>query len=238
MLLCFVDESNQGHFFGFAGLLADEVATDRITRSLNIIAEQAIVDWGLPGAVEIHGHEVFHGKGDWRGVPTRARVGIFHKVVGAVMREDVVVLLRGVDARRLEDRQRRRAYPVKFPPEQVCFQHILQRADDVARGRDTYALVIADDRSDRDRHRDRFATYRTEGTPGAYMRSNLDRLLDTVHFALSHRSRMLQAVDVLAFVYRRYRTVQEVDPRAAREMQRLWGLMTDSGKVHGEGMWP
>ena len=190
MLLCFVDESDQGDFHGFAGLMADEHATKAITDSLNRIVRQIAVDWGIPATTELHGHPVFHGKEDWKHVPTRVRVGVFHKVFEAVVTEDVVILMRWVHAARLAERQARNFYPVNFPPEQVCFQHILQRAQQVSVRRDTYTLIIADDRHDRDRHRERFAIYQTEGTPGVYMQTNLDRLLDTVHFAPSHMSRM------------------------------------------------
>ena len=238
MLLCFVDESDQGDFHGFAGLMADEHATKAITDSLNRIVRQIAVDWGIPATTELHGHPVFHGKEDWKHVPTRVRVGVFHKVFEAVVTEDVVILMRWVHAARLAERQARNFYPVNFPPEQVCFQHILQRAQQVSVRRDTYTLIIADDRHDRDRHRERFAIYQTEGTPGVYMQTNLDRLLDTVHFAPSHMSRMLQAADMLAFIYRRVHTVTESDPRAAREMAKLWKMLADSGRVHNEGNWP
>ncbi|MGL5818010.1 MAG: DUF3800 domain-containing protein [Phycicoccus sp.] len=238
MLLCFVDESDQGDFHGFAGLMADEHATKAITDSLNRIMRQTGVDWGVPAITEFHAHPIFHGKEEWKHVPTRVRVGVFHKVVEAVVAEDVVVLLRWVHGARLAERQSRNSYPVAFPPEQVCFQHILQRAQQVAENRDTHALIIADDRHDRERHRERFATYQTEGTPGVYMQTTLDRLLDTVHFAPSHRSRMLQAADMLAFVYRRLQTVTESDPRASREMARLRRTLLESNRVHQEGGWP
>lgn len=128
--------------------------------------------------------------------------------------------------------------PEALPPEQICFQHILQRVNELAERCDTYALVIADERGDRERHRERFAIYQTEGTPGVYMHTTLDSLLDTVHFAPSHRSRMLQAADMLAFTYRRHYTVRERDPRAQRIMDRMWSKLTSSGKLFKAGQWP
>lgn len=236
MLLCFVDESVRGDFHGFAGLIADEHATKSLTASLNKIMAQVAVDFGLARTTELHAHPVFHGKDEWAGVPTRARVGVFVKVIDAIVAEDVTILLRWVHETRLRDRQARERYPVQFPPEQVCFQHILQRANRVAEGRSTHALIIADNRSDRERHRERFATYQTQGTPGVYMHTTLDRLLDTVHFAPSHQSRMLQAVDMIAFVYRRFLTVNESDPRAHETMRKLWAKIMS--KSFDEGSWP
>jgi hypothetical protein len=238
MLLCFVDESNRKDFHGFAGVIADEHATKSLTLALNSIMQQAAVDYGIQEKAEIHGYPLFHGVEDWRGVGARARVSVFEKVIDTILRQDVTILLRAISESRLKARQAGENYPVQFPPEQVCFQHILQRVDRVAKRKDTHALMIADERGDRERHRDRFATYQTQGTPGVYMHTKLNRLLDTVHFAPSHHSRMLQAADMLAFTYRRHETVKESDPRAQTVMDRLWNKVLDSNKVFECGSWP
>ncbi len=238
MFLCFVDESNEGDFHGFAALVADEHCTKHLTVTLNSIMAQVAVDWGLERTTEFHAYPMFHGKEDWAMVPVRARVGLFHKVVAAIVDQPVDIILRSVSESRLRDRQSKEAYPVNFPPEQVCFQHILQRVNQTAAGRKTHALIIADERGDRERHRDRFATYQTEGTPGVYMHTTLDTLLDTVHFAPSHHSRMLQAADVLAFIYRRFHTVLESDPRAAENMRKLWAKIIESRRCFDRGSWP
>lgn len=238
MLLCYVDESTQGRFHGFAAVLVDEYATKRLTASLNRIMEQASVDYGIPPTTEIHAHPIFHGREAWQDVGNRARVGLFHKIIETIVSEDLTILLRSVDQVRLLHRQARENYPVAFPPEQIYFQHILQRADRIARHQGTHCLIIADNRSDRERHREHFATYQTRGTPGVYMHTTLDTLLDTVHFAPSHQSRVLQATDMLAFIYRRRQTVQESDPRAEAAMRKLWSAIVDSQKVHDPGSWP
>jgi len=129
VLLCYVDESTQGRFHGFAAILADEYATRRLTASLNRIMDQASVDYGIPSTTEIHAHPMFHGREAWKDVGSRARVGLFYKIIDAIVLEDVTILLRSVDQVRLEQRQANQNYPVAFPPEQICFQHILQRAD-------------------------------------------------------------------------------------------------------------
>lgn len=159
-------------------------------------------------------------------------------MIDAILSADVTILLRSVSEERLRRRQEAKGYPVRFPPEQVCFQHILQRVNHLARAAWTYALVIADERGDRERHRQRFATYQTQGTPGVYMHTTLGSLLDTVHFAPSHRSRMLQAADMLAFTYRRFKTVTEPDPRAKRIMDRMWKKLSTSGRLFEPGQWP
>lgn len=238
MLLAFVDESDQGDFHCFGAVLADENATKQLTDRLNALMMQASRDYGIAATTEFHAHPMFHGKEAWAAVGQRARANLHEKVIDAIVESDVTLLLRHVSRQRLADRQDRKGYPDRFPPEQVCFQHILQRVDTVAKARSTYALVIADERGDRERHRERFATYQTLGTPGVYRHTTLPSLLDTVHFAPSHRSRMLQAADMLAFTYRRHETVVEQDHRAQRVMDRLWSKLQGSGKLHEPGGWP
>lgn len=238
MLLAFVDESDRGDFRCFAAVVANALATKDLTTRLNGVVRQASVDYGIAPTSEIHGHPLFHGKDDWKNVGARARASVHEKVIDAILETDVTLLLRSVSEERLLRRQEDNNYQVRFPAEQVCFQHILQRVNRLAELRETHALVIADERGDRERHRERFATYQTEGTPGVYMHTTLDSLLDTVHFAPSHRSRMLQAADILAFTYRRYQTVTESDSRAHQIMERMWAKLTSSGKLFEPGQWP
>lgn len=238
MLLCFVDESFKGDFYGFGAVIADEYATKDLTDRLTRIVNQACVDYGVEQSSEIHGYPLWHGTDDWSGVPVRARAAVLRQTVTAIASSDVTLLMRGVVRSRLRRRQESQSYRVDYPPEQVCFQHILQRADAIAKRKSQYALIIADDRDDRERHRDHFATYQTHGTPGAYMRTTLGQLLDTVHFAPSHRSRMLQAADVIAFLYRRWSTVAEPDARSQRVMDQLRQTLQASGTIYQEGAWP
>lgn len=238
MLLAFVDESDRGDFHGFGAVIADGAATRALTDALNAIVLQASIDFGVSPTAEIHGHPLFHGNEDWSGVGARARARIHEQVIDAILAADVTILLRAVSAARLRAHQERANFATRFPPEQVCFQHILQRVDKLAKRRGEFALVIADERGDRERHRERFALYKTEGTPGVYRHTKLEALLDTVHFAPSHHSRMLQAADMLAFTYRRRKTIQESDPRAQQVMDRMWSKVQQSGKVFEEGQWP
>jgi len=228
MLLCFVDESNRGDFFGFGAVMANETATLELTKRLNQIVDQPLL-WP---------YGIARGKDEWAAVPIRVRGTVIGQVVDAIAATDVRLLMRGVNRSRLTARQESNNYPENFPPEQVCFQHILQRANSVASMNGDYALIIADDRSDRERHRDYFATYQSQGTPGIYMHTKLGRLLDTVHFAPSHRSRMLQAADMVAFLYRRWSTVTETDSRSAAVIDRLRDTLLGSDKAYDTGTWP
>ncbi|MCL9666020.1 DUF3800 domain-containing protein [Curtobacterium albidum] len=235
MLLCFVDESFKRDLYGFAGVVVDADRTKWLTGRLNDLVA-SLGDYSVPARAEVHAHPVFHGKDVWSALPPRLRVKVFIDVIDAVRHCGATVLLRGVVPQRLARYQDERRFADRHAPEQVAFLHLLQRLDRIAETRGTHALVIADERSDRERHRERFAVYQAYGTPGTYMHTRLERLLDTVHFAPSHHSRMLQVADLIAFVWVRSRTVVETDPRQARTIAQLVDVIERQSV--DPGVWP
>lgn len=82
-------------------------------------------------------------------------------------------------------------------------------------------MVIADEIHEHDRRRNDLRNYKDYGTPG-YLSSQLLRIVDTIHFAPSHHSRLIQAADRVAFLRHRRTAHIETDDRAARANQRLW----------------
>jgi hypothetical protein len=141
---------------------------------------------------------------------TRARIGVFGAAFQALADHDVTVIVRGVDIRRLNDR-----YTGQRAPYVVTLQHLLERIHDHAEHCDEYSLVIADEVG---------MQYQLFGTPG-YRGRRLDRIVDTLHFAPSRDSRLLQAADLIAFLYRRRTTHVEPDARAVRANDQLWALI-------------
>lgn len=238
MLVAYLDESYSKAFLCFAAVIADENAIRMLSNQLDDLMSAATMDFGVRHGAEIHGYPMFHGKDDWAGVGARARVWTFERTIDVILASNATLLFRGTYSDRLLAWQRDQGYANRHSREQVCFQHILERIDGVAHQQETYALVIADDRDDRESHRAHFESYRVRGTPGPNETTTLDRLLDTVYFAPSHPSRLLQAADILAFMYHRWNTQGNVDQRERDVMVRLWGKIKTSGNVHKPGNWP
>lgn len=239
MLLAFCDETERENFFGFATLIANEHATKALTASLTKVMENACWAYDIePWMPEFHGQPLFQGRGAFQKLEPRVRVGLYQKVIDAIVAEDVLIVLRSVYKDRLTAYQDRMGYANRQPPEEVCLRFLMQRINMIAKSADTHALLIADERGDRERHRERFALYQTMGTPGVYMSSTLDRLLDTIHFAPSHHSRMLQAADMVAFLWGRHETVTETNKGNYDAVERLWNTLRGSGKLREVGTWP
>lgn len=228
MLLAYVDESYTNDWYTMAALLVDGPAAVAVSDDLNQVAASARA-YGLTADAELHGFEIWHATGAWKGVPVRARIGVFDDVVETVARQDVHVIARAIDL--VGQRQRYRA---PEPAHSVVLQHLLERIDECATGKGEYALVIADEVDGQAQHRASLSGYREAGTRG-YRSRRLTRIVDTLHFAPSHASRLVQAADVIAFLYRRAFTHIEPDQRARRVKRRMWQRLEP--RVHHQLCW-
>jgi len=144
--------------------------------------------------VELHGHEIFHAKKAWSDVPVRARIGVFDDVIEAVAGQDVYVIARAMDVVGQKARYHR-----PDAPHTVVLQHLLERVDECITSLGKYALVIADEVDAQAVHRADLSSYREVGTRG-YRSRKLTRIVDTLHFAPSNASRLVQAADVIVFL--------------------------------------
>jgi len=229
VLLTYVDESYTDDWFTMAALLVDGPAAVALTEALDRVATAAAAAYGLDAGVELHGHEIFHAKGAWSDVPVRARVGAFDDVIEAVAGQDVRVIARAMDV--VGQRAR---YNRPDPPHTVVLQHLLERVDEYVTSLGEYALVIADEVDGQAKHRADLSSYREVGTIG-YRHRKLTRIVDTLHFAPSHASRLVQAADVIAFLYRRVFTNQETDERSRKAKIAMWNRLQP--RVHHQLCW-
>ncbi|WP_431915639.1 DUF3800 domain-containing protein [Micromonospora wenchangensis] len=99
----------------------------------------------------------------------------------------------------------------------------LERVDGYAASKAEYALVIADEVPDQAGHRADLDRYRVSGT-GGYRSRRLTRIVDTLHFAPSHVSRLVQAADLVTYLFQRLE-LPGTDPRTARVNEQLWSLV-------------
>jgi hypothetical protein len=230
MLLTYLDESYTRDRYYIAALAVHHGSVRSLERAINgVVARAQRTCPEVSGATELHGHPLFHGTADWGRLHPRRRIGIYSQVLQAVADHDVTIILRGLDLP-----SQRTRYVRPDPPHGVVLQHVLEQVNLYARATDQAALIIADEVQDQTRHRMNLGAFRRYGTPG-YLRSRLPRIVDTIHFAPSHHSRLLQAADLVAFLHRRRQTQVETDPRAARANDLLWNRIRD--QVHHEHCW-
>ncbi|MFD0785471.1 DUF3800 domain-containing protein [Micromonospora azadirachtae] len=218
MLLTYVDESFTARVYWIGALMVPDAAAIPLSEALNAVVAGAVKTYGVPVDVELHGYDIFHGRKGWKGVPPRARIAVYKAAMAAVgAQEDVAIILRGVKREQLVKR-----YTYPRPAHEVVLSHVLERVDGYAASREEYALVIADEVHDQAGHRADLDRYRVSGT-GGYRSRKLTRIVDTLHFAPSHASRLVQAVDLVTFLFQRL-GIPGTDPRAAVINEQLWAL--------------
>lgn len=226
MLLAYVDESYNRDFYYMAALLVPEPSLQPLATALDGVAAKAAASFaGVPAGCELHGYELFHGKAGWAALNRmpRARIAVYRDALAAIAAQPVHLLIRGVDRARLAARYGERA----DHPHSVVLGHLVERIDECAAAHGELALVIADElaQDDQRQHRDDVWTYRTSGTYG-YRGHRLTRIVDTLHFAPSRASRLVQAADLVAFLARRVLCGEDHDPRAIAANEGLWRRVT------------
>lgn len=221
MRLAYIDESYTRDFYFIAAVVVDDASAQGLHKALSDVAEKARLAYlpTLPAPLELHGYPLFHGGGDWAPIKhqTRALVSVYEQAMQAIGSQDVQIILRGLDVKRLKAR-----YTSPWPAHEVVLQHTLERLNELGGRVGEQVLVIADEIDDPNRHRAQLHAYRQAGTPG-YRSSTLDHILDTIHFVPSHHSRLVQAADLVAFLHHRRRTAQEANPKEVVAIERIWG---------------
>ncbi|MBN2176964.1 MAG: DUF3800 domain-containing protein [Demequinaceae bacterium] len=200
--MAYVDESYDASHFVLAVLLVDGPAAERVNNGLDAVVARARTSYGVPPAAEIHAHAVATGKGAW--MPLRAsaddRVKVLAEVVDVIAASGARILTREV-----------RPAPA-CPPfttaatvdstYQVALAAVSRHVQAHCERSGEYAVLIADEVADEDHHRRHLADLRVgAGAPSS--EPCLNRIVDALHFGPSHASRLLQAVDVVAYVTRR-----------------------------------
>ncbi|MEU8009106.1 DUF3800 domain-containing protein [Micromonospora parva] len=218
MLLTYVDESYNRELYYIAALLCPDVEAISLTRALDAVVSRAAELHGIAPDTELHGHDIFQAKGPWEHFAKmpRVRIGVYNEAFQAIGEHDIKIIIRGVNSRRLRER-----YNAADDPHSVVLGQLLERVDEYVSRRDEYALVIADEVAQPGLYRTDLSLYQQRGLWGESSRK-LTRIVDTLHFAPSAASRLVQAADLIAFLHRRIETQTAPDERARRANNVLW----------------
>jgi hypothetical protein len=237
VLLAYVDESYCDDCYYMAALLCPEALALPLAAGLDQVVAGTVSSFPqLPADAELHGHDIFQGKRDWAALApmVRARIGVYAKALEVLGAHDIKIIVRGVQSRRLKERYGERA----FEPHTVVLAQLLERIDRYAKAVDELVLVIADEPGQKDHqlgYRTDLRHYQAFGTWG-YSRQKITRVVDTLHFAPSSASRLVQAADLVAFLYHRIASTRPgTDSRADRANQRLWAQVEP--RVEHSGLW-
>jgi hypothetical protein len=236
----YVDESFNKKNFVLGSMLVEPDDVHALSVKLDELAATAAWDYKLPHDVEFHGYEMFHGEQSWSPMKqqVRARIGVYRKMIDIILAHRVIFIFQCIAEEPLRERQARTAYPENFSSSQVAWSFLLQKISQHAIDRETQTLVIADEIAEDEARRRALADYRRSGTPGSYLKSKLPGILDTIHFAPSKHSRLLQAIDCMLFIYLRRRNRIDKDPRAIKTLDEIHDQMIAAKVIREYHVWP
>ena len=231
MHLCYFDENKHGPDnpnFYIGGLLIPDRKALGFENALSQIVLRFFGANSLIRANELHGKEIFHGKGNARGRSLEDRVCVFQDLAAFIVDSQIPIRMVCIDVPR---HQRRFKNPV--PPYRLGLMLMLERFAEYLDRVDDLGLVFGDYEADEvtaavaD-----FSDYKSQGKTAMYFGRPLGRLLDTVYFTHSHHSRFLQVADLLVYLAGRYEKLVQL-PDRWREIQvnAAWEKIKASGNV-------
>jgi hypothetical protein len=233
VLLTYLDESYTTARYFIAGLLVPDGQARSLTSALDNVVEEASWKHGrISATAELHGHEIVSATGLWKNLKPdiSARISIYNSALQAIADHDVKIIIRSVDVIGLDKR-----HPDGHDhPHSVVLTHLIERIDEYASSVDQNALLIADEVDGQASYRRDLWEYQRSATWG-YRSRQITRVIDTLHFAPSSSSRLVQAADLIAFLARRIAAHTETDPRAKQAYTLMWGRIEP--KVWHDGCW-
>lgn len=236
MLLTYFDEVKptppDQPFYWLGGLMVDDQAVPHLEQEINALATQCFgKGTGLTKQTEFHATDIASGCGNFKKARNPAErfeilkqlVRIYDKADGVFrvhVRIDVSKLYGGADM------------------EELALVYFVERVDQFAKAKKTRAMLIGDFEKEKavNRSVQNLARYREDGTPYSFGR-DIDNLIDTVHFAHSHHSRLLQLADTYMWTEQlRSRTTKQSELRA--EFINFIEKQTNTGWPHKYKHWP
>ncbi|MFZ6990431.1 DUF3800 domain-containing protein [Curtobacterium sp. RRHDQ66] len=236
MLHAYVDESERDDTYYFLGaLIVNESQADYLTRELDSLVSKHAETFPALAGVELHGSTMMRAKEKpWRGIPLRLRFRILEEVLEHVDVCGARIYIEGINIRRQHAR-----YTHPTAARELAFSHLFERINECCTVHEPKIRVIADEHHTSDISRSNFNTYRSIGTYG-YRSSNLPHIDPQIDFIPSDTSRVLQAADIITYLYNRLMTVPERDARAHQQKHRMWQIV-QSGSSYPNGrtrIWP
>ena len=233
MRLAYIDESYDRTRLVLGVVMVDAVSARHIREGLDEVVRDAHRRHAIPSSAEIHAHELTQGSGMWSPLQgrVRARIHVLNAAVDVLAGSSANLVVSSVEPG--PDNPPIASAVTVSSAYSRALQSAVLMIDDQCVREDVHVALIADDVVDQDLHRRSLLTSDAAGRPlVATLRAS--RLVDTLYFGPSHASRLLQAADICAYVFRREMASRGSDDLAARTVRAMVDLLR--GRLVGESI--
>lgn len=198
MLLAYMDEAYDADRYRITALLVEHQRVNELHLQLREVVNGAIKDFGVAIDAELHGWEIYKGRGGWAemGAAHRARIAAYRRAFEVLAAGECQIVVCG---------QNRRSEPGRH--NWPSTEHRLVVMDAIAHlhavcvERDDHVLVVADEHEAQDGMNVDVRSFQ-DSTPDC-------RVVDTVHFVRSCTSPLVQAADLVCYLVRRAEAEQD-----------------------------
>ena len=210
------DENSTGEHAIIALVIPADKMSDLESALDGVVAKARKQHPEIPLYAELHAYELNSGVGSWKALKgkPRPRVRIYQDAIAAIARIDGLFVCRGsvdLTKRFCED------------PHRWALTFALEHVNYCVRGKKDNVIGICDDIPNKLIYQRYFQQFRTEGTQNRFSPDDkLESFVDALHFSPSKFSRPIQAVDLLAYVYRRVHLEPPKDKRSRTVYDNLW----------------
>lgn len=194
MYLVYYDEvkyekgKQPAHWFGGVAIHVDDI--EKIENSLNELARSVFGNSLLSTDTEFHAKDIFHGKKNFKGRPFDQRLDILDQLLELTALREVHAIYSRVEI----DRVKYVASPAEG--EEVTFMYFVEKVDAFLKQKKCFGMLIGDyDEPNIGPSVANLSKFRDQGTKFTHGR-DITKLVDTVHFAKSHHSRLIQLADI------------------------------------------
>jgi len=177
--------------YWLGGISIPHSLVPEIEEQVNSVAEKAFGSRLLSKETEFHGIELCRGKGNFKGRDFDERPSLLEELLAIAARDDV-------------HRIRIKINPSKIThstdhPSDIAFMFFVEAAEELFAEHDTLGMLFGDyDEPIIGTSVATLSRFRRGGTRWARGK-DINRIIDTVHFAKSHHSRLVQLADVFLY---------------------------------------
>jgi hypothetical protein len=231
--IAYIDESDHGLSYWVYSLVVSESEILNLQNTLNEYAASLPIKYHIDSSSEFHGYDILNGVGDWADLKNdySAQMEIFENLIYIILSYDIRFIAKGVSRSRFVPRYGDSLSDIHH----AALTWNIEKIQNFVSRESSIAIVIADETTNEEIHQRNISLYRTIGTFG-WDSTALKHFADTLYFCPSKTSRLLQAVDILAYAHK-VGTTQHLDPRSQAFYNRMWATISDSRKIEYLGLW-
>ena len=231
MYLAYFDEnkhSKDNPLFFIGGILIKDEYITQYEKTLTQIQYNFFGTSNLSKASEMHGKDIFHGKGACKGRSLKDRMGLLKDLSSFIVLNKIPIRMICID---VEQHKNKYIYPQ--PEYNLGLMLILERFCDFLDKVDDIGAVFGDYEKDEiTKSILDFSQFKLNGKTPMHFGRPLGRLVDTIYFTHSHHSRFLQMADILVFLANRYQNkVGKSEKWPDEKVKEIWEEIKDKTDI-------